>query len=465
MTLVDELRGTFLFEHLDDEQLDWLAERVTEERYPKGSVLFHEGDPAAAVWVLLEGQIQLTRRITGEDVVLITSEQHGAYAGAIRAFVRAAQEEDYGTTGHLLRDSWLIRIPSEVFTELLETYFPIAQHLLDGLFLGVRSAEALYRQHEKLAALGSLSAGLAHELNNPAAAGRRAAGELRHTIEGLQGVLAQLGEADLPPDALARLADLPAQAVDGSRSVAQLDSIASSDAEDELTEWLDEREVEDGWRLASALVDAGIEVTFLERLEDAVGQDAFAPALVWITNVLTATALVDNVREATERVSRLVAAVKDYTNMDRAPVSDVDLHDGIESTLTMLGHKLRDGVTVERDYDRSLPRVRANSGELNQVWTNLIDNALGAVGDPGTVRISTARDSESLLVEIGNDGPGIPEAVRARVFEPFFTTKDVGKGTGLGLDISRRIVERHGGSLTFTSQPGDTRFRVRIPLG
>lgn len=465
MTLADELRSTFLFEHLSDEQLAWLAERVDEERYAAGAVLFSEGRPAAAMWILLEGQIQLTKRVAGEDVVLVTSEQRGAYAGAIRSFVRASGEEDYGNTARLLRDSRLLRIPGDVFTELLQTYFPIAMHLLDGLFLGVRNVEALVHQREKLVALGALSAGLAHELNNPAAAGRRAAGDLRDTVQRLRTGLGALGAAGVEPAVLTRLADLAGQAAEQARTAQPLSSVEASDREDELGDWLDGRDVADGWQLASTLVEAGVDSAFLERLEEAAGPDTFQPGLRWVVDLLTATSLTTSLEDTTHRISELVGAVKDYTWRDRAAVQTVDVHDGLESTLTMLGNKLKQGVEVQRDYDRSLPQVRVYPGELNQVWTNLIDNAVDAMDGHGTLRVTTSRDGEFLLVELGDDGPGIPADVQPRIFEPFFTTKDVGKGTGLGLDISYRIVtDRHHGRLTFTSTPGDTRFSVRIPL-
>jgi signal transduction histidine kinase len=465
VTIAEKLRSTFLFEHLSGEQLAWLAERTREERHPAGAVLFSEGQPATDMWVLLEGQVQLTKRVAGDDVVLVTSEQHGAYLGAIRSFVRASGEENYGNTARLQRDSRLLRIPAEAFAELLETHFPIAMHLLDGLFLGVRNMEALVHQREKLVALGALSAGLAHELNNPAAAGRRAAGGLRDTVAHLRDGLGRLGAAGVQASTLTRLAELGGQAAERARDAGPLSSMEASDREDELGDWLERRGVGAGWQLASTLVEAGLDSVFLEQLEEATGPTAFEPGLRWIVDVLTATSLVASVEESTHRISELVGAVKDYTWMDRAAVQEVDVHDGLESTLTMLRNKLKQGVEVQRDYDRDLPRVRVYPGELNQVWTNLIDNAVDAMDGHGTLRITTGRDGPLLLVEVRDSGPGIPATVQPRIFEPFFTTKDVGQGTGLGLDISYRIVhDRHHGSLTVTSTPGDTRFQVRIPL-
>ncbi len=460
MTLADELRATFLFEHLTDEQLAWLVARGEEEHRAAGDVLYAEGAPSDSLWILLDGGIQLTRAVAGDDHVLVTTEQPGVYAGAVRAFVRAARETTYPTSARLLRDSRLFRIPSDVFTELLATWFPIALHLLDGLFLGVRNLEAVVRQQDKLAALGSLSAGLAHELNNPASAARRAAGGLGDVVAHLRTHLPRL--AGTPEPALVALADLTADAVDRARTAPALDPLAAADREEELRAWLDDRGIDDAWLLAPTLADAGLDLAWAERAADELGEGGLDRGLHWLVDALTAAGLVATVREATTRISDLVDAVRAYTYLDQGGEQELDVHDGLEATLAVLAARLED-VEVVRAYDRTLPPVLGNGGDLNQVWTTLIDNAVDAMGGKGRLEIATRRDDDRLAVDVADTGAGIDPAIAERVFDPFFTTKEVGAGSGLGLDVARRIVAAHGGEISFTSAPGATRFTVLLP--
>jgi len=326
-----------------------------------------------------------------------------------------------------------------------------------------QAAQSSVLQQEKLAALGTLSAGLAHELNNPAAAARRTASELADAMETLQDTAHQFVSSGLEREQVARLVELQQAARKAAAETASGDAMDAADREDALAAKLDELGA-DGWRLAEPLARAGVDDAWLEQVAEAAG-GARVAALEWVAASLTATGLVAELHESTARISELVSAIKDYTHMDRAAVAEVDLHEGLDSTLTILGYRLKKGsITVERHYDRTLPRVTAHGSELNQVWTNLIVNSLDAIDGQGTITITTRRSTAGgVAVEIADDGPGIPPEQQSRVFEPFFTTKGVGEGSGLGLDIVRRIVAGHRGDITLRSQPGATVFTVTLP--
>jgi len=338
-----------------------------------------------------------------------------------------------------------------------------------GVYEGIQNLMMQTRQQEKMAALGRLSAGLAHELNNPASAARRAASELRRALGDGQEAALLLATAGRPPDEAAALTDglteVRRAMVARAAAAETLDPLARSDREDAVAAWLDDHGVPDSYDVAGTLVDAGLDAAWLEGTAQRVPVEALRGVLRAIAATATASTLLDQVERGTTRISELVAAVKSYSYMDQAPLQDVDLHEGLESTLTMLGHKLRAGVTVSRDYDRSLPRICAYGSDLNQVWTNLIDNAVDAMGGTGELRVVTRRDGGDALVEIGDNGSGIPPEIQPRIFEPFFTTKDVGQGSGLGLDIAYRIVvAQHHGDIATRSVPGDTVFTVRLPI-
>jgi PAS domain S-box-containing protein len=324
--------------------------------------------------------------------------------------------------------------------------------------------EKLARYLEKMAALGKLSAGLAHELNNPAAATLRAAGQMRQQLTELEALAMRLSQQDLDEAAWLRLREAREACAD-SNALADLGPLERADREDAVTGWLSEHGIDDGWELAPGLVAAGLDESGLEELAAAFPAAALANALSWISHSRAATELLETIATSARSISDLVGAVKEYSYMDRAPEQEVDIHDGLENTLRILDHKLKAGTRLVRDFDRSLPRVVVLASELNQVWTNLIDNAIDAAGPEGEVRIRTFRDGDRIAVEIADNGGGIPAEIQSRIFDPFFTTKDVGRGTGLGLDVARRIVvERSGGELDFQSMPGDTRFWVRLPL-
>ena len=330
-----------------------------------------------------------------------------------------------------------------------------------GIWQTVRGIEASARQRESLVALGTMAAGLAHEINNPAAAALRAVNSMGATCDAMLTSLASLAGASITADQFVELDELRQQAIEAEPPAG---AMALSDLEEELGAWMASRGIDDAWQLAPTLAGAGVDVAWCERLVDSVGPVALPGALAWVTSIVSATDLLGELRDTTTRISNLVGEVKNYSQMDRASLQLVDVCDGIDSTLAMLAHKLHD-VEVEIDYQPDLPHVEVYAGELNQVWTNLIDNAVDAMGGRGTLRITVRAERSDLVVEIADNGPGMPEAVLERAFEPFFTTKDVGKGTGLGLDISRRIVvERHRGDIDFVVSSSGTTARVRIPL-
>ena len=456
-----ELRTLSLFDGLaDDEVRDLLA--VSEECRPApGETLFVEATPADDWWVLLEGSVALSRRVGTEEQTVQMMTVPGQWAGGFAAW---DEKWTYLATARAVAESRILRLPSPELRRLSQQWCPFALHFVDGIVNTVRRIEATARQREALVALGTLSAGLAHELNNPAAAATRAVDALRETSDQRLESLARLAAQGITAEQYT--------AVDGlRRRISDVDSgltgLALADREEELGDWLDDHDVERGWDLAPVLAAAGADVDWCEELAAAVPGPSLSPAAEWVTASVSMNALLGEVKEATGRISTLVAAVKSYSQMDRGSLQVTDLREGLESTLVMLGHKLRDGITVERRYADDLPRVEALAAELNQVWTNLVDNAVDAMDGSGVLTISAGPDPEApgwVVVEVGDTGGGMPPEVAARAFEPFYTTKEVGKGTGLGLDISRRIVvERHSGEISIGSSPGGTTVTVRLP--
>jgi signal transduction histidine kinase len=329
----------------------------------------------------------------------------------------------------------------------------------------MKNSQQVVEQRERLLALGSLSAGLTHELNNPAAAAVRATSSLRGRLNAMRHELATIASGSYDPSTLKSLVRLEDFAVENLPNAPKLTPLEASDLEDRLGEWLISHRIADGWELAPVFVQAGLDERFLNEVAAVVGGADLEGAVRWLNCAVDTALLIDEIQDSTTRISTLISAAKQYSQMDRAPYQFVDVHELLDSTLLMLKPKIGPEITVIKEYDRSLPSIHAYAAELNQVWTNLIDNAIGAMSGPGQLTIRTSREGDWLSVEIGDTGPGVPEAIRSRIFEPFFTTKPFGEGTGLGLDISWRIiVNRHHGDLRFESRPGDTRFQVRLPL-
>jgi signal transduction histidine kinase len=452
----DDLRPLPIFDGLTDAQLGELADGGAEVRIEPGVELFREGEHADAWWVLVDGAIDLVRRVGREDTVVARMDVPGRWAGGFRAW---DEHGVYLATGRGAAPGRVLRVPAAVLRERSNAWFPFGGHLIQGLYHTARSIESTVRQRESLVTLGTLAAGLAHEINNPATAATRAVDALEDAAAALLGSLGRLARDEVSPGQLA--------ALDGLRQElappADLDALERADREQALSSWLTRHGVERAWTLAPALAAAGADLGWCERAAAVLEGPALAPGLEWVASAASVAALLGEVRESTRRISELVAAVRSYSQLDRAAMQRVDVTEGLDSTLTMLGHKL-DGITVVRDYGPGLPAVEAYPGELNQVWTNLIDNAVDAMDGAGTLRLTTRADGDGVAVEVADTGPGMPPEVAARAFEPFFTTKEVGSGTGLGLDIARRIVEeRHAGAITITSHPGETVLRVRLP--
>ena len=461
------LGGFPLFESLSGPQLEWLAPRADVVRVDERTVLFREGDPPQHFWVLIEGELELQKLFGGVNRVAANNSTPGVWAGSIPMVDTVHQ-----ITARTPRASRLFRISQDDVATMLADGFPIATHLLMGVRAGTERFQSELYQQEKLTALGRLSAGLAHELNNPASAARRAASELRRALdahasaslalsvqEGLGNCAEELARLQ------AHLAGFSGRAAADAPAVPALDPVARGDREEELAAWLEARGVADAWEPAAALAEVGVDDAWLESLAGEVPGPALPAVLGWVISGVTAAGLLEEIDHATRRIAELVAAVKAYSYMDQAPLQEVDVHDGLESTLTILRHKLRGGVEVEREYDRSLPRLSVHGSGLNQVWTNLLDNAIDAMDGKGRIKVRTFRLGDDVAVEITDDGPGIPPEVQSRVFEPFFTTKAPGQGTGLGLDlVYRTVVRDHGGQVVLSSEPGATTFRVRLPV-
>lgn len=456
MTLADELRAVPILAGFTDAQVAELAAAGAEETFEPGGHLFDEGRPADDWWVLLSGRIDLVRRIGHEEAVMATMESAGQWAGGFRAW---DDNGIYMGSARVIEPTRVFRLPASELARVGEAWFPFAVHLLRGLIGTARRIEHNARQREALVALGTLAAGLAHELNNPASAAVRSVGALQQASDDVFASLQRLAGQGISASQFVAL-DRLRRSIDAASAPS---GVALTDLEESILDWLGEHDVDRDWVIAPALAAAGVSPAWLDRAASALPGAALQAGLEWVASSVATDALISEAQDATRRISDLVSAVKSYSQVDRAAVQDVRVVDGLESTLIMLGHKLRDGVTVVRDYDDSVPEVPANPGELNQVWTNLIDNSVDAMHGSGTLTVRTRADDQHVVVEVGDTGGGMTDEVLAHAFEPFFTTKEVGKGTGLGLDISRRIVERHGGAIDVRSEPGRTVVAVRLP--
>ncbi|MFI7547041.1 ATP-binding protein [Actinoplanes sp. NPDC049599] len=462
-----ELRTLFLFEKLTDEQLGWIAEHGHVQHVAAGELVIEEGAPAEKFFVLLSGTIALSRRVGQDDVQTTRTEQRGVYMGATQAYIRdEGVERKYMASMRALDDSDFFVLSAADFGWLMREWFPMAIHLLEGLTLGMRNTQAAISERQRLVALGALSAGLMHELNNPAAAASRATGALRQRVAGMRHKLGMLAAGKVAPDRLDALVELQEDVIERAAKAPTLTAMQAADREDELGDWMERHHVTGGWDLAPVYAQGGLDIDCLEEIKAKVVEPGLLDqAIHWIGYALETEQLMSDIEDATGRVSSLVTSAKQYSQLDRAAHQWIDVHTGLDSTLVMLAHKIGNGVKVVKEYDRDLPQIPAHPAELNQVWTNIIDNAVQAMHGAGTLTLRTYREDDHVVVSIGDTGPGVPEALRKRVFEPFFTTKAVGEGTGLGLDISYRIVVNgHGGDIVLQSQPGDTRFLVKLPI-
>jgi signal transduction histidine kinase len=481
----DELRTLFLFEALTDEQLAVLCTNGHIENFQPGPICV-EGEPATCFYVLIEGELVMSKLSGGQAIETNRTSQRGVYCGAWRAFT-GGKQKSYDTSVHVTKPSRFFVMDAPVFAQFMKDQFPMAVHLLDGIAAGTDRTRRIIDNREKLLALGRLSAGLTHQLNNPAAATARAAAELRGRVAGMRQKLAMLADGSFTPDALRALVRMQQEVVEQVAKSTfyppgqQLSALETADCEDAVGEWLDDHGIDGGWDLAPTFVEGGIDTDWLERIStvaDELASTSLEGAIRWFNYTVEIELLLNQIAEASKRISALVADAKQYSQLDRAPFQVADIHELLRSTLVMFADRLgkgsgKDGgkdcgaITVVKDFDQSLPEIPCYPGDLNQVWTNIIDNAIAAMRDKGgTLTIRTCREGEKMArVEICDTGPGIPDDVRQHVFEPFFTTKPFGEGTGLGLDLAFNIVvKNHRGDLRVESVPGDTRFIVLLPL-
>jgi signal transduction histidine kinase len=461
----DLLRGLFLFESLSEDRLEYLCERGQVIRVEPGW-LYRQGDDATCFYVLVDGALVMSRKVVDDEVEVNRTSFRGSYVGAWNAYLGDLVPQVYDQSVRVTEPATFFELDAVVLREVMQDWFPMAQHLLSGLFQGFTNRQRTVAQRERLLALGSLSAGLTHELNNPAAAAVRATASLQQRVSKMREKLAVLAAGHLDEAALQTLIKFQDDAAQRVADAPKLSAIEASDREDELVDWLEDHGVGHGYELAPTFVAAGLDGDWLDLVANAAPADSLAGAIHWLYYTVDTELLMKEITDSTTRISTLVDAAKQYSQMDRSPHQTVDLHELIDSTLVMLGRKIPPGVRVVKRYDETLPDVPAYAAELNQVWTNIIDNALQAMGDTGTLTISTHVDADYATVTIADTGPGIPDDVKDRIFEPFFTTKPIGHGTGLGLDIAWRIVvNKHRGHLKVVSAPGDTTFVVRLPLG
>jgi len=463
VSVADDLRGAFLTSSLSDEQLDELIAAGHERSFAAGDDLFREGTPAEDLWILLEGEIELTRRIGNQSTVVARMSNPGQWAGGLTAWGPADGHSVYRASGRAITAGRCFLVPSTELSTLVERWSPFAKHMISGIYNTVRGIDAIARERESLVALGTLAARLAHEINNPASAALRAVESLRNAARYMLVSLVDLAELGTLAEDFLALDRLRAELQE--TPVVATGAIATSDREEMIGMWMEDHDIPVAWQLAPVMAGTVADRAWLDALEERFGEAAMDPSLRWISSTIGMTTLLDELTEATSRIHNLIADVKTYSQVDRAALQHTDVRAGIRSTVAMFGPKAA-GIDVVYQFADDTPEIDAYASELNQVWTNLIDNAIDAMGGSGTLRIATHADGDHLVVEVTDSGPGMDPEVLARAFEPFYTTKDVGKGTGLGLDISRRIViDRHGGDISFQSEPGRTTARVRLPIG
>jgi signal transduction histidine kinase len=456
MVAASDLRRVPIFADLPDDQIAWFISQSEELNLKPDEVYWHQGDPADAMFVVLEGQLQGRGEIGGELVTISTKP------GDVTGVLPYSRMKQAPLTGRAITSGRILRFPVAQFPALIQKMPELTKRLVGLMSDRIRETTRIEQQRDRLAALGKLSAGLAHELNNPASAAKRAASQLRTLLHQIKNASQELGTRDLTPEQKADIEKLEGALIRSDQPPA--DALTVSTLEDQLDALLRSHGQNDLWQLSAALARKGAKPEVLEGLFASLGADTGRAALVRISALLEVAALLNEIENSTSRISDLVRAIKEYTFMDQAPLQNVDIVKSLETTLTILNHKLKHGVTVERDYEPLPLMVDSFGSELNQVWTNIIDNAIDAMSGQGHLGIRTYRQDNCVVVEISDSGTGIPPAIQPHIFEPFFTTKGVGQGTGLGLDTALRIVKKHRGSIQVNSKPGDTRFQVFLPL-
>jgi signal transduction histidine kinase len=452
---VEELQAISVFSDLEPDGLAWLASQMAVVDIGRDEIAIREGDPADYLFVILQGELRAERKDGGVWF---------ARAGQVTGMLPYSRLTHFPGTVRAAVQTRVASLRKERFPEMLQRMPVLQPRLVSVLADRIRESTAAEKQREKMAALGELSAGLAHELNNPASAARRAADNLRHALTSVRAAVLKLDREGLPLESRIFLAELDSEWPKQAGPQTPLDTLVRSEREEELADWLTDHNIRQPWDVAPALVDLGCTEETLEKVAANVPARFLSDVLVRITASFTISRLVDEIESSTARMSELVRAVKEYSYMDQMPEQEVDIHDGIENTLVMLRHRLKKGIDVVRDYDRTLPKVCVRGSELNQIWTNLITNATDAMDGKGQLVVRTTRDGRCVRVEVIDSGPGIPPEIQSRIFEPFFTTKPVGEGTGVGLSTVDRIAKNHRGDVSVQSRPGETRFIVRIPF-
>ena len=454
----DDLRRAPAFADLTDEQFRMIMSQGREVTFPKETTVIEEGAEAKGLYILLEGEMTVTKQIRGRTVTLSRMEPVN-FVGEISVMTGFPPM----ATVRTVTDARLLFFDIDLFRQIFDDA-PLIRILLSTMAERLRRMEAAVRQEEKLTALGRLSAGLAHELNNPAAASVRAARQLPEVLIRLQKLVFHMNEMGFSPEQHRYLNERQNELMRRLSEPDRLNPLERADREDALAAWIEAHGIPEAWQLAPMLVRAQITVDELNDLKAMMGDAALDHALTWLEGMITVVDVLNTIAQSSERIHELVSAIRAYSYMDQSPVKEIDVHEGLDNTLTMLRHKLA-GIEVIREYDPNLPRITAHGSQLNQVWTNLIDNAIDALKGRGRIWLRTSLEGDHILVEIADDGPGIPPEIQDRIFEPFFTTKGIGDGTGMGLEIAYRIVtEDHRGDLQVFSQPGDTRFQVFLPL-
>jgi signal transduction histidine kinase len=451
-----ELLRVPIFADLPDDQIAWFISQSQELHLKAGEAYSRQGDPADAMFVVLEGQLQGRGEIGGETIIFTINQ------GNVTGVLPFSRMKQFTVSIRAETDSRTLRFPTSLFPQLIQKMPELTQRLVGLMSDRIRETTRLEQQRDRLASLGKLSAGLAHELNNPASAAKRATSQLRVILKKIKEASHELGRRDLTAAQKAEIEKLEASFIQQNQPPP--DALTASDLEEHIDSLLRSHGQNDLWQLAADLARKNVKPETLESLFEALDADTARAALVRIAASVEIANLLNEIESSTTRISDLVLAIKEYTYMDQAPVQNVDIVKSLETTLTILNYKLKRGVVVERDYGKVPLLVNSFGSELNQVWTNIIDNAIDAMSGKGQLRVRTYREDSCVVVEIGDNGPGISSQVKPHIFEPFFTTKGVGEGTGLGLDTVQRIVKKHRGTIQVDSKPGDTRFQVRLPL-